>query len=124
MLKLLSISIFLCFSLAAFAQVKPKKSEIPSYLGPGYLIEVPKKLDTTKRADRDFLQKLKLLRQSHFPVYSHSTPKGKVYRLPNSNMACLVPDVNLNAKMPGSEGMVIPPNNMPNPGKRDKIFPN
>ena len=125
MKKLLLLSILLVSLVAGYSQdkrikvgpVQPPNSRLSD------ILVIPKNLDTTKKEGRIFLDQLRKLRQSHSATYSHTTPLGKVYRLRPGNMACLVPDLKQLAPMPGSEGMPMPPSNMPTPGKRENIIP-
>ena len=114
MRKGLLISLFLSLVLAGFGQdtkglVIPKNLFVPKI----------RNLDTTRKVEKAFPGQLSQSRQSHLGTYSHSTPAGKVFLLSPSNMACLVPNMNLLAPMPGSNKKSVPPY-MPNPYYRKR----
>jgi hypothetical protein len=115
----------LCSVLAASTQVK-KQQFGPE---PPKVLVIPKNLFTPNKngqlsgSQKDLINQLTRLRQSGQGSYSHSTPYGKVYSMPPSNMACLVPDVKLNAPMPGSTPSTIAPSTMPNAFKPQKLIP-
>jgi hypothetical protein len=53
-------------------------------------------------------------------TYSHTTSRGKIYKLPIDNMPCLVPDMNQVAPMPGNK---MPEGKMPNAFPRLRMIP-
>lgn len=116
MRKGLLFSFFLSLVLAGFGQQDAKVLVVAKNLF------VPKinNLDTTKKVERAFPGQLRQPSQLPLGTYSHSTPNGKVFLLSPGNMACLVPNMNLLAPMPGSDKKSEPPY-MPNPfyQKRD-----
>ncbi len=128
MKKYLVVSFLLCSTIGAVSQEKKKKPEAsPDY--PQVMV-IPKNLFTPKNKDpfskdkKDQVEQLIKLRQAAAQgSFSHSTPYGKVYSMRPSNMPCLVPDVSLNAPMPGSTPGPLPPSNMPNAQKPQKLIP-
>jgi len=115
MRKVLLALFFLSRVLAGFSQddkvlVVPKNLIVPKIYN----------LDTTKKDGKVFPGQLRQPAQSPLGTYSHSTPSGKVFLLSPDNMACLVPNMNSLAPMPGSGKKLAPPY-MPNPlyRKRD-----
>jgi len=120
-------TILLFSALSLFCQEKQKKY----YSNPDQpqVMVIPKNLFNPKKNEqlsgdkKAFIDQLTLLRQSKTGSYSHSTPYGQVYKMRPSNMPCLVPDVSLNAKMPGSTPWPLPQSNMPNGFKPLKLIP-
>src|SRR6185436_5512180 len=127
MKKSFLITILLFSAVSVFCQEKKKKFQ-PSP-DPSAIMVIPKNLFNPKKNEqlsgdrKALIDKLTLLRQSKMGSYSHTTPYGKVYNMRPSNMPCLVPDVSLNAKMPGTTPSPLPPSNMPNPCKPQKLIP-
>ena len=128
MKKLLLVLFLVACAVSGFSQEKKKNSSPNS--GDPRIMVIPKKLYTPKTFDQlsgkpmDLRDQLTLLNKSGGPSsYSHSTPYGKVYKMRPSNMPCLVPDVTLNAKMPGSTPTPAPPSNMPGAQKPQKLIP-
>lgn len=114
MRKGILFSFFLSLALAGFGQdakvlVVPRNLFVPKIYN----------LDTTRKAERTFPGQLRQPSQSPIGTYSHSTPYGKVFLLSPGNMACLEPNMNLLAPMPGSDKKSAPPY-MPNPFYRKR----
>ena len=122
----LALFLLIC-AISGFSQDKKKKYDLDE----SKVLVIPKNLFTPNKEKndkldaqrKDLIDQLTRIRQSGQGTYSHSTPYGKVYSMPRSNMACLVPDVKLNAPMPGSTPSTIAPSTMPNAFKPQKLIP-
>jgi hypothetical protein len=76
--------------------------------------------DRLKQLQKAYQSKRGLLPMA---AYSHTTSRGKIYKLPIDNMPCLVPDMKQVTPMPQRVMPAVPNSPMPNPYPRQKIIP-